>query len=120
MSGVEIKVMLDEAIVALKNMLSKDSVIGVPITAEGVTIIPVSKLSTLFGAGNADPKNNKLKLNIADIKDTSIGCVGGGVSVVPVGFLLVDSGTVRFIKTQGDNVDKWLDMVQDLVRVAKK
>ncbi len=120
MSGVEIKSMLDEAVEALRNMLSKDNVIGNPITIEGVTIVPVSKLSTLFAAGNVDPKNSKIKLNITDVKESTLGGVGGGVSVMPVGFLLIDCGTVRFIKTQGDNVDKWLDMVQDIVRVAKK
>ncbi len=120
MSGVEIKSMLDEAVEALKCMLSKDNVIGSPISTEGVTIIPVSKLTTCFATGNVEPKNIKLKMSIDTNKECIAGGVGGGVSVMPVGFLIVDCGTVRFIKTQGDNVDKWLDMVQDLVKQHKK
>ncbi|MFI3229436.1 MAG: spore germination protein GerW family protein [Bacillota bacterium] len=120
MSGVEIKSMLDEAVEALKSMLSKDNVIGAPISTEGVTIIPVSKLTTCFATGNVEPKNVKIKLSIDTNKECIAGGVGGGVHVSPVGFLVVDCGAVRFIKTQGDNVDKWLDMVQDIVHSRKK
>ena len=47
--------MLDSTIQKIKEMVDVNSVIGEPIsTPDGVTIIPVSKVSVGFGGGGSD------------------------------------------------------------------
>ena len=47
--------MLDSTIAKIREMVDVNSVVGEPITtADGVTIIPVSKVSVGFGGGGSD------------------------------------------------------------------
>ena len=68
-----------------------NTVVGTPITTpDGVTIIPVSKVSVGFGGGGSDfaSKNTEKPFG---------GGVGGGVKVSPVCFLVVKDGNVRML-----------------------
>ena len=81
--------MLDNTIAKIREMVDVNSVIGNPITtADGVTIIPVSKVSVGFGGGGSDFTSNK---------DAFGGGAGGGVKVTPICFLIVKDGAVRMI-----------------------
>ena len=46
--------MLENTIAKIRQMVDVNSVIGEPITAGGVTIIPISKVSVGFGGGGSD------------------------------------------------------------------
>ena len=46
--------MLENTIAKIREMVDVNSVIGEPITAGGVTIIPISKVSFGFGSGGGD------------------------------------------------------------------
>ena len=61
--------------------------VGTPIQTEsGVTVIPISKISIGFATGGVDFGTKKL------IPNQSFGGGGGtGVSVTPIGFLVVDA-----------------------------
>ena len=73
--------MLENTIQKIREMVDVNSVIGEPITtADGVTIIPVSKVSVGFGGGGSDFATNKPG------SDNFGGGVGGGVKVNPVCF----------------------------------
>ena len=83
--------MLDATIQKIREMVDVNTVVGTPIqTPDGVTIIPVSKVSVGFGGGGSDfaTKNNENPFG---------GGVGGGVKVTPVCFLVVKDGNVRMI-----------------------
>ena len=81
--------MLDNTISKIREMVDVNSVIGNPITTpDGVTIIPVSKVSVGFGGGGSDYTNNK---------DAFGGGAGGGVKVTPICFLIVKDGSVRMM-----------------------
>ncbi|MBR1972602.1 MAG: GerW family sporulation protein [Oscillospiraceae bacterium] len=83
--------MLETTIQKLREMVDVNTVVGTPIqTPDGVTIIPVSKVSVGFGGGGSDfaTKNNENPFG---------GGVGGGVKVTPVCFLVVKDGNVRMI-----------------------
>ena len=83
--------MLENTIAKIREMVDVNSVIGTPITTpDGVTIIPVSKVSVGFGGGGSDfaTKNSENPFG---------GGVGGGVKVSPVCFLIVKDGNVRMI-----------------------
>ena len=52
--------MLDNTISKIREMVDVNSVIGNPITTpDGVTIIPVSKVSVGFGGGGSDYTKNQ-------------------------------------------------------------
>ncbi len=77
----------------MRSMVDANTVIGTPITtAGGVTIIPVSKVSMGFASGGLDyfskqtpritPENKSAVQNFG-------GGGGSGLSVTPVGFLVI-------------------------------
>ena len=81
----------------IKDMVDVNTVIGEPIpTAGGDTIIPVSKVSFGFLAGGGEYELNQLPQS-----DTPFaGGSGAGVSVQPVGFLVVGPSGVRGLPAQ--------------------
>lgn len=87
--------MLESTIQKIKEMVDVNSVIGAPIsTPDGVTIIPVSKVSVGFGGGGSDfAKKGAQPSN----ENPFGGGVGGGVKVVPMCFLVVKDGNVRML-----------------------
>ena len=84
--------MLENTIAKIREMVDANSVVGEPITTpDGVTIIPVSKISIGLGGGGSDFNGKS-----AAEKDYPFGGgVGAGVKVSPVAFLIVKEGNVR-------------------------
>ncbi len=83
--------MLESTIQKIREMVDVNSVVGQPIqTPDGVTIIPVSKVSVSVAGGGSDFVNK-------NGSDPFGGGVGGGVKVTPVCFLVVKDGNVRMI-----------------------
>jgi Uncharacterized conserved protein len=120
MSFTEINSMMKEAIENVKGMLDGDSVVGKPVASESVTIVPISKISVGFVTGGYDMKSKSVKINAPDDSEP-IAAIGGGVTVTPIGFLVVsEDGSATFIKTQGDGTDKWLDIIQSTIKNAIK
>lgn len=86
--------MLENTIAKIREMVDVNSVIGDPITtADGVTIIPVSKVSVGFGGGGSD----YVSRNVNKQENPFGGGAGGGVKVTPIAFLIVKEGTVRML-----------------------
>ena len=102
--------MLDNTIAKIREMVDVNSVIGDPIvTQDGVTIIPVSKVSVGFGGGGSDFSNKN--------GDNPFGGgVGAGVKVTPIAFLIVKEGSVRMIPVAtpaNTTADRLVEMVPD-------
>ena len=86
--------MLENAISKIREMVDVNSVIGDPITTQdGVTIIPVSKVSVGFGGGGSD----YVSKNVNKQENPFGGGAGGGVKVTPVAFLIIKDGNVRML-----------------------
>ena len=86
--------MLENTIAKIREMVDVNSVIGDPITtADGVTIIPVSKVSVGFGGGGSD----FVSKNVNRQENPFGGGAGGGVKVTPIAFLIVKDGNVRML-----------------------
>ena len=86
--------MLENTIAKIREMVDVNSVIGDPITTpDGVTIIPVSKVSVGFGGGGSD----YVSRNMNKQENPFGGGAGGGVKVTPVAFLIVKEGNVRML-----------------------
>ena len=105
--------MLENTIQKIREMVDVNSVIGEPITTpDGVTIIPVSKVSVGFGGGGSDFANKKGGENPFG------GGVGGGVKVTPICFLIVKDGNVRMMPVAtpaNTTADRIVEMVPDTI-----
>ena len=78
----------------IHQMVDSNTIIGKPITTEdGITILPVSKVSFGFASGGTD-FNGKNAAN----KDLFGGGSGAGVNIQPVAFLVIKDGCVRTIQ----------------------
>lgn len=79
------------AIGKIKEMIDVSAVIGDPITCgNGVTIMPVSRVSVGFASGGTDLPSKKEKPLFG-------GGTGGGVTVTPTAFLVVKGDDVRLL-----------------------
>ncbi len=104
--------MLETTIQKIREMVDVNSVIGQPInTPDGVTIIPVSRVSVGFGGGGSDFATNKSGSGMP-----FGGGVGGGVKVTPMCFLIVKDGNVRMMsipEPASSTADRIVEMVPD-------
>ena len=105
--------MLDNTISKIREMIDVNSVVGDPITTpDGVTIIPISKVSVGFGGGGSDfvSKNPNHQENPFG------GGVGAGVKVTPIAFLIIKDGSVRMLPVAtpaNTTADRLVEMVPD-------
>lgn len=98
----------------VKNILQVDTVVGDPIiTPDGITLVPISKISVGFGGGGVEfgPKR----------KDGPQPYGGGnatGVKIEPFGFLVIKDGVVRMINVTppaNTTVDRIIDLVPQVM-----
>lgn len=100
----KISELIKEALGSVREFLDANTVTGTPIeTASGTVIIPISKISMGFAGGG----NDYASKNATPKQKNNFGGGGGtGVSVVPIGFLVVDSeGKVEMININNPGND---------------
>ena len=107
--------MLEGTMARIREMVDVNSVVGEPIvTADGVTIIPVSKVSVGFGGGGSDFVSRH-----PNKQDNPFGGgVGGGVKVTPIAFLVIKEGNVRMLpvaSAPNSTADRVVEMVPDVL-----
>lgn len=108
-----VKDIMDSAMNKMRTLVDVNSVVGTPVVVgDGITIIPVSKISYGFGAGGSDFEN---KVS-SDAPFFGGGC-GTGVSVSPVGFLSIVNGNVSFLQVESFHgaIDRLIAMSPDLI-----
>ncbi len=107
--------MLENTIAKIREMVDVNSVVGSPITTpDGVTIIPISKVSVGFGGGGSD----FVSKNVNHQENPFGGGAGGGVKINPVAFLIVKDGTVRMLPVAAPantTADRLVEMVPDVL-----
>lgn len=105
--------MLDSTIAKIREMVNVNSVVGDPITTpDGVTIIPISKISVGLGGGGSD----FVSKNVNHQENPFGGGVGAGVKVTPVAFLIIKEGNVRMLPVAAPantTADRLVEMVPD-------
>ncbi|MDD6201286.1 MAG: GerW family sporulation protein [Firmicutes bacterium] len=107
--------MLENTIAKIREMVDVNSVIGTPITTpDGVTIIPVSKISVGVGGGGSD----YVSRNLNKQENPFGGGAGGGVKVTPIAFLIVKDGSVRMLPVAAPantTADRIVEQVPDVL-----
>ena len=100
----------------IHEMVDTNTIVGQPITTpDGVTLIPISKVSFGFGSGGAD-------YGKVQPKDFG-GAAGAGVKIDPVAFLVIREGTARVLPVAvpaSTTLDRVVEMVPDLVEKVEK
>ena len=106
--------LMDTTMAKIREMVDANTIIGQPIQAEGMTLIPISKLSFGFASGGSDftTKNQK-----PDSDNAFGGGSGAGVNISPVAFLIVKGDTVKLLPVEPphNTVDRVVDMVPEVV-----
>ena len=75
-----------------REMIDANTIVGEPITtADGITLIPVSKLTFGFAGGGSDYKKK------SDPPDAFGGGIGAGVNIIPVAFIVVKDDNVKLL-----------------------
>lgn len=98
----------------VKNILKVDTVVGDPIfTPDGITLVPVSRISVGFGGGGVE---------IGSKKSPDVRPYGGGnatgVKIDPIGFLVIKEGNVRMINIMppaNTTLDRIIDLVPQVI-----
>ena len=107
--------MLDNTNAKIREMVDVNSVVGDPITtADGVTIIPGSKVSVGWGGGGSD----FVSRNANKRENPFGGGAGGGVKVTPICFLIVKDGNVRMMPVAAPantTADRIVEQVPDVL-----
>ncbi len=112
---MEVTELLKDAVSGVKNMLDIESVIGNPIVSDGVTVIPITKMSVGFACAGGEIEGKFPKIN----KELPAGGIGGGANIKPLGFLILENDRVKFLSIeQGE--DKWEKYVSGVLDFLSK
>lgn len=112
------------AMSSIRDMVDVNTIIGEPIeSVDGMTIIPISKVSFGFAAGGSeftgetvDEYSRKEKEELVQYRLPFGGGAGAGATINPVAFLVVQNGTARLLPIEHSScVDRLLDYVPDLM-----
>ncbi|NLL37999.1 MAG: sporulation protein YtfJ [Clostridiales bacterium] len=104
----------------IREMVDVNTIVGSPITtADGITLIPISKVSFGFASGGSDFQT---KGQQSSGNNSFGGGSGAGVTIVPVAFITVKDGTVKLLSVNppaGNAVDRIVEMVPEVIDKVK-
>ena len=106
-----VKNLLGVSIEKIKEVVDTNTVMGDPITtADGTTVIPVSKVSYGFASGGSDLPSKQQSAMFG-------GGGGAGINITPIAFLVIERGNVRLlpVSSKPDAFDKAMSLVPVLV-----
>lgn len=111
--------LMKTAMESIREMVDVNTVVGEPVeTPDGTVIIPVSRVACGFVAGGGDFAAGQEDTQNGDMaaKPAFGGGSGAGVSVKPIGFLVVGNGQVRLLPVDGNMLaDRLLDVAPQLL-----
>ncbi|MCL6446722.1 MAG: GerW family sporulation protein [Armatimonadetes bacterium] len=112
-----IESLMKTAMETIKQMVDVNTVVGDPVeTPDGTVIMPVSRVSCGFGAGGGEfGPAEKIKSEEGQTPYFGGGS-GAGVSVQPVGFLVVGHGQIRFLPVDNNIIiDRLIDLAPQVL-----
>ena len=102
--------LMDTTMSKIREMVDSNSIIGEPITTpDGVTVIPVSRVSFGFGSGGSDYGKTTEKFG---------GGGGAGVKIDPIAFLIVKNGQTHIMPVASPavtTVDRIVEMAPQII-----
>ena len=103
--------LMDITMQKIHEMVDVNTVVGKPITTpDGITVIPVSKVSYAFASGGSDFRVKE--------KPGFGGGNGAGVKIDPIGFLIIKEGNVRMVSITppaSNTIDRVIEKAPELM-----
>ena len=110
MKETPVNKIMESTLEKMREMVDVSTIIGDPMTTGDTTLIPVSKVSYGFTSGGTD-------LPSKQDKELFGGAGGGGISITPVAFIVVQNGKVRMMQINNytSSADRAIAMIPELV-----
>ncbi len=118
MSEHPIQGILDSTMQKIKEMVDVNTIVADPITTpDGITIIPISKVSFGFASGGSDFVNKT-----QPEKQPFAGGAGAGITISPVAFMVVNGDDIRLLHVapNATTVDKVIESLPGLMNKTKE
>lgn len=118
----KIEEVMSAAMKNLRSLVDVDVVVGEPIksTSEKLTIIPLTKVSMGFVSGGGEYYSEIKELK-KDREYPFSGGSGAGLSLQPIGFLVIDKTDVKIIKIdQKSAIEKLIEIVPEVANFISK
>ncbi len=113
----KIESLIDVSLDKIRTLIDVNCVIGNAISMpNGSSIIPISKVSVGFVSGGGEYNDLNAKRNHADFP--MAGGTGGGFTVSPIGFFVVDDQKFKII--HADKSTAYLGLIKNATDVLKK
>ena len=105
--------MMEKTIEKIRSLVDSNSVVGEPIVAGDVTMIPISRISIGLGGGGSD-----YNAKMPNQESPFGGGLGAGVKVTPMAFLVIKGDSVRMLpvaSAPSTTADRIVEMVPDVI-----
>ena len=109
--------LMNTTLESIRDMIDVNTVVGEPIaTADGATVVPISRVSFGFVAGGGETGTAA-----PPAEPPFAGGAGAGVTVQPLGFLVTGPDGVRLMPAQCyQPIDRVIELIPQLVAELKK
>ncbi len=111
MENTNIGSLMETTMNKIRDMVDVNTVVGAPITTpDGITVIPVSRISYAFATGGSDFRVKE--------KPAFGGGNGAGVKIEPIGFLVVKDGNIRMVSVTlpaNNTIDRVIEKAPELM-----
>ena len=100
----------------IRELVDANTVVGAPMQmGDGITLIPVSKVSYGFASGGTDLPTQKPG-------DLFGGGAGAGIQITPVAFLTIKDGEINLLPvvSKPDSLDRLISMIPEAVDKLSK
>lgn len=118
MSEHPIQGLMKTAMENLKEMVDVNTIVGDPVeTPDGTVIMPVSKVGFGFAAGGSEFIGDYKGSETSSMEHPFGGGSGGGVSITPIAFLVVNASGVKMVHLDGSThlYEKLMDFAPQVV-----
>lgn len=114
--------LMAETISKIRELVDVNTIIGQSITTpDGITLIPVSKVSFGFGTGGSDYGSKKEPQPQAPYMFAGGG--GAGVNITPVAFIVITGEEVRLLSVTppaNTTVDRLVELIPGIIERIEK
>ena len=110
MKETPVNKIMESTLDKMRDMVDVSTIIGEPVVTGNTTLIPVSKVSYGFTSGGTDlPSKRNAEL--------FGGAGGGGISITPVAFIVIENGKCRMMQINNytSSADRAIAMIPELV-----
>ena len=111
---------MQTAMAEIKEMIDVNTIVGDPIiSTDGSTVIPISKVSFGFVSGGGE--YGSAMNGLSEMEYPFAGGASSGISISPVGFLVVDESHVQLLSVSGKSaLEKVIETMPEIIYEIKE